>query len=324
MQVELWKKIQRENFTHWGRLAEYLCLSEEDRKELIVHQQFPLNLPARLAAKIDKGTLNDPIFKQFIPTTQENVQKEEFVLDPVGDSLSQKAPKLIHKYQGRVLLVCTSACAMHCRYCFRKNFDYAVLEKGFAEELEYIRRDSSIREVILSGGDPLSLQDKALEGLVLAITSIPHVKHLRIHSRFLIGIPERITAPFLEIFRKLPVQKWFVIHTNHPKELDADVESAIKSLQRAGFQVLNQSVLLRGVNDSADILTELSQRLIDIGVIPYYLHQLDKVSGSHHFEVSSEQGKVLVAEMRQRLPGYAVPEFVQEIAGEESKTPILG
>lgn len=318
-EVSHWRRILRSNFTNWRELSTFLELNEQQQSEIAIRPDFPLNLPLRLAQKIAKGTLDDPILRQFLPTHAEAKVMPGFAADPVGDEHCQKTSKLLQKYTGRVLLVCTSACAMHCRYCFRQNFDYDVDQKGFAKELEQIGEDPTIREVILSGGDPLSLSDTMLEGLFQDLSTIPHLKRLRFHTRFPIGIPERIDQSFLSLLERVPLQIWFVIHANHPRELDVDVLSALQRLQKRGVTVLNQSVLLKGVNDSADVLVELSEKLVDHGILPYYLHQLDRVQGSGHFEVPEAEGHALIQEMQNRLSGYAVPKYVREVSGEPSK-----
>ena len=318
-----WRQVQRQNFTNWEKLADFLELNEVQRREISKRPRFVLNLPIRLAKKIEKANLDDPVLKQFLPTVSEEVVSSGFVNDPVGDHACRRASKLLHKYQGRVLLVTTSACAMHCRYCFRQNFDYDVEDKSFEEELDVIAQDETVKEVILSGGDPLSLSNNHLAAIFERVSRIPHINRIRLHSRFLIGIPERIDTQFLEMIEKLPQQVWFVIHCNHPNELDKDIFSKLKSLQKLGVVVLNQAVLLRGVNDDADTLAHLCEKLCDHGVLPYYLHQLDRVQGAAHFEVSKEEGLELIDQLITRLPGYAVPKYVQEISGEPSKTPLV-
>lgn len=285
--------------------------------------RFALNLPFRLASKIEKGNIEDPILKQFLPVVDENHVDPSFNLDPVGDGICRKSSKLIHKYHGRVLLVCTSACAVHCRYCFRQNFDYDVRGKTFDDELALISEDTSINEVVLSGGDPLSLDDRILSQLLERLSRMPHVRKVRFHTRFPIGIPERIDDSFLGILRDVPLQFWFVVHVNHPRELDRDVLVALKSIQKIGIPVLNQSVLLRGVNDSVEVLEELYGTLVDHGIFAYYLHQLDRVQGAAHFEVTEERGKQLIRELEARMPGFAVPKYVKEIAGAPGKTHIV-
>lgn len=314
-----WRQVLRTNFTHWEKLADFLELNQEQRNTILPKSPFALNLPLRLAEKIRKGTLEDPILRQFLPTHQESQEVLDFVNDPVGDTLCRRESKLLHKYQGRVLLVCTSACAMHCRYCFRQNFDYNVKDPLFIRELELISKDPSLHEVILSGGDPLSLSDQTLEKLLQEISQIPHVKRIRFHTRFPIGIPERIDEHFLAILKNVTKQIWFVIHTNHPQELDEEIFQALDSIRKLGIIVLNQNVLLRGVNDDVETLKHLCERLVDRGILPYYLHQLDRVKGAAHFEVSEEKGRFLIKEIAKLLPGYAVPKYVRD-TGEPSKT----
>lgn len=317
----LWKKILRSNFTDPLLLADFLEWSDSQKKSLLLKPRFALSLPLRLAQKITKRTLEDPILKQFMATVEENERQSDFLKDPVGDSSCRISDKLLHKYQHRMLLVCTSACAMHCRYCFRQNFDYETKNKLFENELKVIREDETVNEIILSGGDPLSLDNRVLKELLTQLSQIPHIKKVRFHTRFPVGIPERIDQDFLNLLESIPLQFWFVVHINHPNELDEDVLKALKSLQKIG-PVLNQFVLLRGVNDQADILAELCGTLVDHGVMAYYMHQLDRVQGASHFEVPIEKGKELVAELIKRLPGYAVPRYVQEISGMPSKTPL--
>jgi EF-P beta-lysylation protein EpmB len=317
-----WREIMRKNFTRVEQLYDFLQLSPHQQNQLLKKPKFILNLPLRLALKIQKGTLEDPILKQFIPTIEETRVTEGFVQDPVGDTKARCGKKILHKYKGRALLVCTSACVMHCRYCFRQNFDYEVKEKLFIEELAYIAKDPTIHEVILSGGDPLSLSDEILEELLLQISAIPQIQRIRFHSRFPVGIPERINDSFLESLKKLRQQIYFVIHCNHPNELGEDLFQALDPIRRLGGIVMNQAVLLRGVNDDAAVLENLFKTLSDRGVLPYYLHQLDRVQGAAHFEVPIEQGRKLMQAISARLPGYAVPKYVQEIAGEPGKSPI--
>lgn len=321
--ISPWKKILRTNFTDIDKLAIFLELDGESKLELLKRPKFSLNLPLRLAEKINKNDLNDPILKQFVPLKDELKVTNGFLTDPVGDLNCKSSAKLLHKYEGRVLLVTTSACAMHCRYCFRQNFDYATATGFlFEDELKLIADDKTIQEVLLSGGDPLSLSNELLKKLIQNLDNIPHLKRLRFHSRFPIGIPERIDDEFIEIIKNCRFQIYFVLHINHPKELDEAIFKAVKQLQKAGAIVLNQSVLLYGVNDDVDTLVNLSNCLIDNGILPYYLHQLDRVQGAAHFEVSEEKGLSLIAEMNKHLPGYAVPKYVREIEGHPSKTPI--
>ncbi|WP_068468534.1 KamA family radical SAM protein [Candidatus Protochlamydia phocaeensis] len=317
-----WRAILRENFNRVEALADFLELSSQQRQQLLFKPTFAINVPLRLAQKMAKQNLDDPLVRQFLPTRQENENHPDFVLDPVQDETFRCEAKLLHKYEGRVLLVCTSACAMHCRYCFRQNFSYDREDKLFLAEIEAIRSDASIHEVILSGGDPLSLSDETLKSLLDQLNAIPHLKRLRFHTRFPIGIPERIDDSFLRLISACSKQLFFVIHCNHPKELGADLFARLKELQKLGCVLLNQAVLLKGVNDDAPTLRTLCEELADQGILPYYLHQLDRVQGTAHFEVEEEQGRALIREIARSLPGYAVPKYVREIAGEPHKTPL--
>lgn len=281
-----------------------------------------MNLPVRLAEKIEKQSLEDPILKQFLPVKEETMEYSGFSNDPVGDLASRCSPKLLHKYQGRALIVTTSACAMHCRFCFRQNFDYEIEVKSFEKEIALIARDHSIHEVILSGGDPLSLSNETLQFLLEQIASIPHIKRVRFHTRFPMGIPERIDAELLNFISRYPLPLWIVIHANHAREFDSDIFAALKELRHHGAIILCQSVLLKGINNCADTLVELCELLVNNGIIPYYLHQLDRVQGTKHFEVPEEEGKKLITEISTRLPGFAVPKYVREIAGAPSKSSI--
>jgi EF-P beta-lysylation protein EpmB len=319
----LWRQILRQNFRELEPLATFLELNQEQRDQLLSKPRFSINIPLRLAEKMQKGSLDDPLVKQFLPSTNETLVSPAFFSDPVSDAHFRKSPKLLHKYDGRALLVCTSACAMHCRYCFRQNFDYDQEDKSFDEELKLVAADSSITELILSGGDPLSLSDLSLQNLFDKIQLIPHIKRVRFHTRFPIGIPERIDESFINLIRSLKTQVWFVIHVNHPNELDQEIFSRLKELQKIGCVILNQSVLLKGVNDDVTSLKTLFETLVNHGVLPYYLHQLDRVQGAAHFEVETDKGMWLIKELAKQLPGYAIPKYVREVAGELNKTPIL-
>lgn len=321
--MPLWREIQKQTFTNVSALIDFLELDEENRKKVVVKSHFPLNLPLRLAQKIKKNHLNDPILLQFVPLTLEERSNPLFSSDPLQESNFCKEPKLLHKYEGRALLVATSACAMHCRYCFRKSFPYEKQVKGYEKELAYIAADPSISEIILSGGDPLSLSNEALKELFNAIEAIAHIKRIRFHTRFPIGIPERIDEEFLDILKKSKCQVWFITHCNHPLELDSDVLAALKQIQHLGIPVINQSVLLKGVNDDATTLGALCNRLIDAGILPYYLHQLDPVEGAGHFNVPEERGKQLIAELASKTSGYGVPRYVKEIPGAAGKTELV-
>lgn len=314
----LWREIQKNNFRDIKKLAEFLQI---DTTKLAKKPRFALNVPRRLANKMAKNSFNDPLFRQFVPLPEESIKDVNFISDPVQDSAFCKTGKLLQKYEGRALILTTSACAMHCRFCFRQNFDYA--EKNlFEEELEIIRKDSSLQEIILSGGDPLSLSDRDLSYLLEAISKITHVKLLRFHTRFPIGIPERISRELLDIFSHCSKQIVFVLHVNHPNEFDEDVFAALKKVQKLGIPSLMQTILLNGINDDFSTLKILFEKGVQNGIMPYYLHQLDRVEGSAHFEVAKEKGKELLTKLRASLPGYAIPNYVQELPHEKNKKPL--
>lgn len=320
-QPPLWRSILKNNFTKLELLADFLELNEEQCAQLILRPHFPLQVPLRLAKKMAKGTLEDPLVKQFLPLSNELLTHPNFVRDPVCDATFQKGKKLLQKYEGRVLLLCTSACAMHCRYCFRQNFDYQI-SKNFDDELLQIEQHLSIQEVILSGGDPLSLSDETLAHILGKLATMAHIKRIRFHTRFPIGIPERIDESFLSLIAQVPKQVYIVIHCNHPDELDQDIFDRLKALQRLGCLILNQAVLLKGINDDVITLKRLAEELANQGILFYYLHQLDRVQGAMHFEVEEEKGLKLIAELTQQLSGYAIPKYVREMAGELNKTPL--
>jgi EF-P beta-lysylation protein EpmB len=318
-----WRQIQRDNFTCVSKLATFLELSLPLQQELLLTPKFILNLPQRLAQKISKNTLQDPILRQYVPLQNELERSPGFVADPVCDKTFQKGRRILHKYKGRALWLTSSACAMHCRYCFRQNFPYETTSQEFSTEIAYLQENTDIQEIILSGGDPLSLSNEALHDLLRTFDSIPHIKRIRFHTKFPIGIPERIDDGFLEILRGVKSQIVFIIHCNHPRELDADVVSALQKIGKLGIPLLNQSVLLKGVNSDEETLLLLCETLVDAGIIPYYLHLLDPVLGAQHFETSEERGKELIRYVQLRLSGYGVPRLVREEAGCPSKTFII-
>ena len=288
-------------------------------------EQFPLRVPRGFVAKMRRGDAHDPLLRQVLPLIDEERVVPGYGLDAVGDAAARGATGVIHKYAGRALLVATGSCAVHCRYCFRRHFPYAeetAAAARWSEALDYLRADSSIEEVLLSGGDPLSLSTPKLAEFTDALAHIAHVRTLRIHTRLPVVLPERIDTELTDSLRRLRQQVVVVIHANHANEIDAGVDEAMGRLRATGATLLNQSVLLRGVNDSADALTALSRRLFVAGVLPYYLHQLDKVAGTAHFEVDDETARSLIVTLRERLPGYLVPRLVREIPGENSKAPV--
>jgi L-lysine 2,3-aminomutase len=287
--------------------------------------RFGLFVPRGFAARMTPGDVHDPLLRQVLPLGDELREVAGFTVDPVGDAAAEVVPGMLHKYEGRVLLVTTGACAVHCRYCFRRGYPYEEVPKSLADWLpavEAIAGDASIEEVILSGGDPLTLVDELLEPLVRRLEEIPHLRRLRVHTRLPIVLPERVCDGLLRWFsaagtRLTPI---CVLHANHRAELDDGVAAACARLHRAGVLLLNQAVLLRGVNDSVEALDDLGRRLVDLRVVPYYLHQLDRVAGGAHFEVPEAEGRALVAALAERAPGYAVPKYVRETPGGLSKS----
>jgi EF-P beta-lysylation protein EpmB len=318
--MHAWRCIQKTNFTQLSSLCDFLELSDEQRSLLFSRPRFPLNLPKRLAQKMVKGTLNDPIILQFLPLQKEQEAHPFFHHDPVGDLHVRCTPKLLQKYHGRALLLASGACAMHCRFCFRQQFPYEHAERSFVQELSTLANDPSIHEIILSGGDPLSLSHEAMSSLLSSLAEIPHIQRIRFHSRFPIGIPERIDQLFLDLLARHPQTIIFILHCNHARELDGDILAALRKIQQLGIPVLSQSVLLKNVNDDEETLLTLCTSLINAGIIPYYLHLLDRVTGSAHFEVPFQRGKELLSYVQKHLSGYGIPRLVQEEAGNASKT----
>ena len=286
-------------------------------------RRFPVLVPENFLARMTHGDLGDPLLRQVLPLSDESLAVDGFVPDAVGDLEARRTPGVLQKYAGRVLLIATSACAIHCRYCFRRDYPYAEEPRRLQDwqpALDEIASDSSITEVIFSGGDPLMLSDSRLQILCLAIDQIPHVERIRFHTRLPIVLPSRVTAELIALLTGFRAQPIMVVHANHGNELVGDCKYALQTLVRSGIPVLNQAVLLAGVNDSVEALDALCRGLINVGVMPYYLHQLDRVSGTAHFEVNRERGRQLIQQLATRLPGYAVPRFVQEIPGEPNKT----
>jgi L-lysine 2,3-aminomutase len=283
---------------------------------------FALRVPRGFVARMRRGDASDPLLLQVLPQAAELDDVPGFTRDAVGDLDARAGRGMLHKYRGRALLIATGSCAVNCRYCFRRHFPYAdesAAADRWRDAIADIGADASIEEVILSGGDPLSLSTARLAELTDALATIPHVKRLRIHTRLPVVLPERIDAEFLGWLDRLPFQRVVVLHANHANELDASVRAACADLARAGATLLNQSVLLKTVNDDVGTLAALSERLFFCGVLPYYLHQVDRVAGAAHFEVDDARARALVDGLAARLPGYLVPRLVREVAGAPSK-----
>ena len=286
---------------------------------------FPLRVPDGFLDRVRPGDIHDPLLRQILPLAEEDETTPGYTSDPLREHASQPVPGLLHKYHGRALLIVTGACAIHCRYCFRRHFPYANSNPSpqqWRQALNYLRNDPDITEIILSGGDPLTVSNNKLESLVQELSGITHLRRLRIHTRIPIVLPERIDDGFLSILAGTRLQPVIVVHANHPNELDESVAGAIAKLRDGRIILMNQSVLLKGVNDSAAVLQELSERLFSIGVIPYYLHMLDPVQGAAHFAVTKTKAMEIIKHLRATLPGYLVPRLVMEITGHLNKIPI--
>lgn len=320
-----WKRLLRDAFRDVDALLACLGLSRAD-VALADDTPFPLLVPRGFAARMRHGDAADPLLLQVLPVAAENQVAPGWLLDPVGDLERTRSPGLIHKYRGRVLLIATASCAVHCRYCFRRHFPYAdelAARDGWRAALGTIAADASIHEVILSGGDPLSLATSKLAELTDALARIPHVRRLRIHTRWPVVLPERVDAEFCAWLQRLPWPVVLVLHANHPNEIEHTVATACARMRGAGATLLNQSVLLRGVNDDAVTLRALSEALAGIGVLPYYLHLLDRVAGAAHFEVGVRRARALIRALRSELPGYLVPRLAREVAGRDSKSVLM-
>ena len=287
--------------------------------------QFQLLAPPSFIARMGRGNTNDPLLKQVLPTLQEQQVSAGFMRDPLAETDPDrgfiKAPSLLQKYQNRALLITTPGCAINCRYCFRREFPYTEHRpKNHQEALTAITADQSISEIILSGGDPLLLSDSQLPQLLSNIESIPHVQRIRIHSRIPIVLPERLTQTLMDTLTNRRCQIVMVVHSNHPQELNDTTARALNCLKQSGVTLLNQSVLLRDINDDVGTLVQLSEKLFTQGVLPYYLHLTDHVAGTEHFFVADEEAKEIYAQVQHRLPGYLLPKLVRELPGEASKT----
>lgn len=321
-----WQSVWRDAIADPCELLELLGLADQATTLLPANDTgFAMRVPRGFVARMRFGDATDPLLLQVLPLAAELLDRSGYAADPVGDGAAKVADGVIHKYEGRALLVATGSCAINCRYCFRRHFPYAdetASASSWRSALTFLRSEPSITEVILSGGDPLSLSTSKLAEFTGALSELPQVRRLRIHSRLPIVLPERIDDELLAWLAGTPLQKTLVVHANHGNEIDDSVRIACARLRSVGVTLLNQSVLLRGVNASVDALADLSEALIDVGVVPYYLHQLDRVLGAAHFEIDDDVARHMVEGLRSRLPGYLVPRLVREVAGEDSKTPI--
>ena len=320
-----WQKELAGSFTDPAKLLQHLGLDEEKYAQHIkARRLFPMRVPRHFADLMEKGNPNDPLFLQVMPLSDEFLTSPGYSEDPLEEH-DTAGKGILHKYDSRVLLMVRTGCAVNCRYCFRRHFPYAdnaVSKHQWEEVLQYIQAHDNINEVIFSGGDPLMAKDDHLAWLANEIASINHVKRLRIHTRLPVVLPERINNAFVNWFTALPIQKVLVLHANHANEMSEALKSRLITLREKGVTLLNQSVLLKGVNYSGEAISDLSEALFEASVLPYYLHVLDKVQGASHFYVSDDEGRHIMEEAIKRLPGFLVPKLVREIGGQPGKTPI--
>lgn len=322
-QIATWRRDLADAFTDPDRLLAALGLSRREVPGVdAAPAGFGMLVPRGYAALMERGNPHDPLLRQVLPLQLERREVAGYGTDPVGDGAADLGQGLLQKYTGRALLIACGACAIHCRFCFRRHFAFAAEDDRSDRDAAAVARiaaDPTLSEVILSGGDPLMLDDARLGALVERLASIEHLRRLRLHSRLPIVLPSRVTPALCDLLRARRLTPVMVVHANHPRELGPECRQALRRLADAGVTLLNQGVLLRGVNDDADTLAQLSERLLSCGVLPYYLHQLDRVRGAAHFEVEDATAKRLIATLRERSPGYLVPRLVREIPGAGAK-----
>lgn len=317
-QMEPWRRELAEAVCDLDELLNLVGVAREAVDALPSGAGFPLRVPRPYIARMRRGDPDDPLLRQVLPIGAETVTTPGYQADPLREAASVSGTGVLQKYRGRALIIAAGACPVNCRYCFRRHFPYA--EHRLAPDvpsLEAVRRDPSITEVILSGGEPLLLTDAHLGRLLDRIAAIDHVRRIRIHSRMPVVIPQRVTPRLVDVLTGIRPQVVIVTHFNHPNEIDDDCTRAMGAMER--FTRLNQSVLLRGVNDDGEILVELSERLFAVGVLPYYLHMPDAVAGTAHFDVPGERALALHRHLAERLPGYLVPRLVREVPGAPAK-----
>lgn len=327
-QEQNWQSQLSDLITNPAELLDTLKLSQDLLNGAhLASQEFKLRVPRAFVAKMQVGNPFDPLLLQVLPHHLELEEHPNFVTDPLGEEDANQQPGVLHKYKSRFLLTLTGACAVHCRYCFRRHFPYQEnlpKNQDWDNIKQYIESQPDINEVIFSGGDPLTLSNRKLAEWIERLASIAQLKFLRIHSRVPIVIPNRLDDELISILKNSRLRIIVVVHSNHAAELDDFTCQQLSKLVEQKITVLNQAVLLKGVNDSAQLLSDLSYRLFDAGVMPYYLHVLDKVKGAQHFDLSSDQTERIYTEVLANLPGYLVPKLVREIAGENNKTPLFG
>jgi len=320
-----WQKDLRDVVTEPEKLLSLLNIAPEDYlQHFKARKLFPVRVPLSFIKRMKKGDFDDPLLKQVMPLSNEFLLAEGYTADPLHEH-DTVAEGLLHKYKNRVLMIVKTACAVNCRYCFRRHFPYqdnSPNKKRWQSALDYISAHNEISEVIFSGGDPLMANDDHLAWLIEQIERIPHVSRLRIHSRLPVVIPSRITGKLVHLLKNSRLKATMVLHINHPNEINQELIEALEPLRAARVPLFNQSVLLRGVNDEAQILVSLSEQLFDAGIQPYYLHLFDAVQGAAHFDVAEADAIAIVKSMLASLPGFLMPKLVREIAGQANKTPI--
>ncbi len=325
---DCWKSILKDAITDVSTLAKYIEIPPEKLLKIADYsddaaKKFPIFIPKTYAARILKGDINDPLLKQVLPISDELIIKEGFCNDPVGDNKAKKSEWLLQKYHGRTLILTTNKCSINCRFCFRKNVlgnTSAPNINQLESVLHEISSDQSIEEVILSGGEPFILDDNQIIELLKILENIDHLKRIRFHTRMAITIPQRINNNLVDRLQQSTKQVVIITHCNHPNEIDIKVTDKLSLFKATNVTLLNQSVLLKGVNDKCETLASLSSQLFDLGIIPYYLHLLDKAQGAHHFYIPDSKAIEIWTQLQKKLPGYLVPKLVREIAGEPAKT----
>lgn len=321
----LWQQELAGAFTEVDALLDFLDIGPAERARILAGApSFPLLVPRGLAGLMRRGDPDDPLLRQVLPVRAELDAAAGFGPDPLAEQAACSEGGLLRKYHGRALLVASDACAVHCRYCFRRHFPYAALpsRQRLDAALTELAAAEDVQELILSGGDPLLLDDDALGDLLARLAAMPRLRRIRVHSRLPVVLPSRVTPALCHLLGTQPQRGVLVIHANHPTELGAAAAEALAMLRNAGVTLLNQSVLLRGVNDDVGCLAALSERLFDCGVLPYYLHQLDPVAGAAHFAVSDARARALDKALRACMPGYLTPLLVRELPGAASKLPL--
>lgn len=319
-----WQTQLSEAITSVDELLTLLHL-ESLQSQVYIPEHFELRVPRGFVAKMAVGDAHDPLLKQVLPDKQERNTVSGYVADPLGENAQNPTKGLLHKYQSRVLLTITGACAIHCRYCFRQHFDYSAnmpTTSAHAAIMSYIKEHNDINEVILSGGDPLSVSNRRLFAWLDTLEALPQLTTIRLHTRMPLVIPERLDNELLQRLSQSRCQIVMVIHCNHANEIDTNTAEYLQRAGNAGITLLNQAVLLNGINDSVSTQVDLNQRLFSAGVLPYYLHVLDKVAGAAHFDSDERSAIDLYWSLLAELPGYLVPKLVRELPNRRFKVPI--